>query len=312
MRLLINIIVILIFNFTLCCGNNEGVTEMMIAARSGNNKELLKSISKGDDINATSKFGWTALMFAAWQGHEDCVATLLKAGANPNVNSKPIPPAFETTSGYPPSTALAESIQHHHFSIANTLIDGGAVIDPYALSLASSEGSLDLLKKMQSKGANFNQPSRNAFNPFPLCTASREGRLEIVKWLVINGANPNLLISEETALTCAIEGEHAEIVRYLLDNGAQPNIRIGYWKRNALYMAVLQGPKSGNYDDYLTIIEGLLLHGADDKQKALELAKEEKTNSNIIKEPKDFLRNVSEDHLNYLAYIDSVIELLEN
>ena len=69
-----------------------------------------KELANGEDIDQGSKFDWTALMFGANKGHEDVVAHLLDAGADPNQVSKRI--TGNTQVPYPRTTALAEASRH--------------------------------------------------------------------------------------------------------------------------------------------------------------------------------------------------------
>ena len=51
------------------------------AARRGNLEELKKLIKDGADLNAKDDWGRTAMMWAAWSGHTDCVELLKNKGA---------------------------------------------------------------------------------------------------------------------------------------------------------------------------------------------------------------------------------------
>lgn len=63
--------------------NSEGLFPLHLAARTGN-KEILQMLMGHDKtgINTQERFSlWTPLFFAASEGHDDCVETLLQAGA---------------------------------------------------------------------------------------------------------------------------------------------------------------------------------------------------------------------------------------
>lgn len=60
-----------------------GYTELIQAARAGNQEELSRLIKDGANLHARSRFGETALMLAARAGHADIVEMLLQAGADP-------------------------------------------------------------------------------------------------------------------------------------------------------------------------------------------------------------------------------------
>ncbi len=62
----------------------EGLTEVMTRAAEGNTPRIKELLTNGDDINATSPSGTTALMYAARSDRVDCVRYLLASGADPS------------------------------------------------------------------------------------------------------------------------------------------------------------------------------------------------------------------------------------
>ncbi|MEM9090450.1 MAG: ankyrin repeat domain-containing protein [Cyanobacteria bacterium P01_F01_bin.53] len=232
-----------------------GITPLMASAKKGDVAELQQLIEKGAGLDELSKYSWTALMFAAHGGHEQAVNVLLEAGANPNIESERI--AIATIAPTPKTTALAEAIKNQHLSIANTLMDRGAVVDPASVALAGGEEDLSLLKRMHAGGADINQASDVFYYPSALHMASRNGLLENVQWLINQGADPN------TALGAAISGDHPTIVQYLIDSGAEPNLVFGAQGSTPLLWAATRQPKPADYDKSLQIINILLAAGAD-------------------------------------------------
>ena len=242
----------------------------MIAARAGNSKEVQRLIENGAEIDRQSRYGWTALMFAAWQGHAKCVRVLLDAGANPNIKSGEIPSAFETVSGYPSSTALEEAVSHDHTEIAKILVKAKARIAPIAVALAARQGNLELLKFFKAEGIDVTQPSGNAFYPSPLIAASQKGHLAAVMWLVEQGADPNQIVDGDNATKDAIESDKHEVVRYLLEKGADPNLVCGSTpgtQEGLLFSAVTKVTHDHAYTDNIAIVRMLLEHGADTNQQ---------------------------------------------
>jgi ankyrin repeat protein len=295
--------------------NKEGVTPLMLAARSGDNATLSTLIAGGANLDKPSKYGWTALMFASWKGHTDIVQKLLQAGANPNVVSKDVPSAFETVGGHPPSAALREAIQNQHFDIAYLLLDAGATADPVACALAGGTGNIPLLEKLLTLGADLNRSSRNGFYPTPLCAASEAGKLEAVQWLIKKGADPNFIAVHHTALGKAVYADQVEIVEYLLKHGANPNLVYSFMKGAALHEAATKRSPWRKYDENLAIIRILLSHGADrahkanGKHTALEFVKIQRNNGlkyvQKVTDPK--IRKRLEDSQKHK---DSIIDLL--
>ncbi|MGD9263871.1 MAG: ankyrin repeat domain-containing protein, partial [Methyloceanibacter sp.] len=147
----------------------EGLTPLMHAARGNNIKELETLIKKGANVNDTSRFGWTALMFAAWKGHEKAVEALLDAGADPDVVSKRI--TGNTQAPTPKTTALAQAIKNEHVPIAQTLLARGADADPISVALAGGLEDLALLKKLHSKGADLSLNSGVMYYPSAMILA---------------------------------------------------------------------------------------------------------------------------------------------
>jgi ankyrin repeat protein len=138
------------------CVTNPNVTPLMKAAKSGDADNVQQLIDGGTNIDEESAYGWTALMFASWQGHEEVVRFLLKSGASTDHVSGQVPSRFETTTGHPPTTALAEAIRDEHFEVANILVDHGASPNPAAVTLAAQKGNTVLLEKLLKKGADLN------------------------------------------------------------------------------------------------------------------------------------------------------------
>ncbi|KAH0566199.1 hypothetical protein GP486_000397 [Trichoglossum hirsutum] len=65
----------------------NGVSLLFKAAVSGDKQQVDFLLEQGDDPSAKSRFGWTAIHFAAANGHYGVVQALVKAGASPNVAS---------------------------------------------------------------------------------------------------------------------------------------------------------------------------------------------------------------------------------
>jgi len=133
----------------------HGATPLIQATRANDVQEVRRLIAI--DVDQTNRHGWTALMFGAKAGLAPGLDILLKAGANPNIESKRI--TGNTQATYPNTTALREAIGSGHVGVANALIEGGAKVDPTAFAMAGGLGDVALLKKMKTKGADPNVPS---------------------------------------------------------------------------------------------------------------------------------------------------------
>jgi len=291
----------------------EGVTPLMIAAKEGDVSRVKELLEREVQVDQPSKYGWTALMFASWQGHPGVVDVLLAAGADPDVISGSVPSRFETVGGHPPSSALREAISNGHIHIARKLLDAGAQLDPESVAHAGHEAELGFLQELLVRGADLNTPSRNAFYPSALCTAAKHGRLETVRWLLEKGADPNLVAAGQTALKEAISGTHLDVVKLLLDSGADPNVSFNDTDRTALFYAATSYHRESDRADRITMVQLLLNHGADANLKSfgeqhtpLEFVLSQRSNSVAHAE-----QYPNEKQAASLAHKDELIRLLE-
>lgn len=79
---------------------SSGKTLLMIAAMEGDYIACTILVNRGVDLDAQDAVGFTALMYAVRDGHEDIVKLLLYSGCNPSLASK---------SGYSPMICAAQS-----------------------------------------------------------------------------------------------------------------------------------------------------------------------------------------------------------
>ena len=96
---------------------NTPRVELLRVAESGDVDELLRLLPRVDDINARNRHGMTALMKAAFFGHDPMVRALLEHGADPNLarNDR--------------FTALALAAFFGHGDVVKTLIEHGATTE---------------------------------------------------------------------------------------------------------------------------------------------------------------------------------------
>lgn len=257
-------LLLLLLPFFIACTFGEGGTPLMKASKDGN-IEQVKQLVNEKSIDKISAYGWTALMFASGEGHEDIVKLLLEKGANPNIRSGEIPAHFETTGDMPSTTALGTAIEHNHISVAKILMDNGALIDRYSIAQMGATGDIGLAKLMLKKGADLDTSSHVSYYPSALCTASRDGKLEMVKFLIDNGVNPNKIHHNRyIALEKAVFQGRVEVVKYLLEHNANPNIVLDE-KNTVLYTAITSHVymSKENYPKHYEVLKLLLQHGAD-------------------------------------------------
>ncbi|MCW1887153.1 ankyrin repeat domain-containing protein [Luteolibacter flavescens] len=266
------------------CFRGEGMTPLMLAAHGGSLASLKRGIAEGEDVNARSSYGWTALMFASWKGHREHVVALLDAGADPNLVSGAVPSRFETVAGTPPTTALREAISNGHLDIARLLMSRGAKVEAGAAVAAAGKDDRALLEELDRRGVDWNEACPHMWHGTPLRAAAAAGNRKNIDWLLRHGANVNL-VAGSPALKEAVDDDDPETVRFLLERGADPNLV--YWSSDTvLFHATTKYVEDYHYKDNLEVIRLLLKHGADrnhratsDKVTALELLHIQKSNS---------------------------------
>ena len=95
--------------------DEDMVTPLMTAARSGHANAIEKLAAKKADLEAQDKHSKTALMTASHADKPDAVRALLKRGAQPNAKS--------TSGGY---TALHFAVSRSNYAAVVALVQGGA------------------------------------------------------------------------------------------------------------------------------------------------------------------------------------------
>jgi len=128
--------------------NTPDVTaELLRVAESGEIDELLRLLPRVNDINARNRHGMTALMKAAFFGHEPAVRVLLERGADPNLtrNDK--------------FTALALAAFFGHAETVKSLIEYGAKTEAVTRAGASA--------RTWAKARTFHEVARCLETPAP-------------------------------------------------------------------------------------------------------------------------------------------------
>lgn len=162
-------------------------TKLLSAAQLGR-KDLITLYIKNfnADVNHSNTNKVTALMFAAREGHDEVVRTLLELNADPNLQE-----------GQYKSTALMSAAKGGHDEVVNTLLD--------------LKANPDLQTQDKSTALMF---------------AAKEGHENVVKTLLRGTVDPNLKNNDgKTALMFAASKGSTQIVIALLDAKADPNLR---------------------------------------------------------------------------------------
>ena len=166
------------------------LTELMVAAAVGDKNLVEHLCKKTNDINLRDWRGNTALIYASWEGHLDCVQVLLQHGASLDVQNE----------------------YHSGFCHNQT-----------ALMLASARGYIDVVQCLISNGANVNLC--NAFNETAMIIAADKGHADCVRELLAHGADVNLQDKwQRSALMAAVQNGHTAIATLLCRYKAETNV----------------------------------------------------------------------------------------
>jgi ankyrin repeat protein len=246
-------------------------TALMWAAAERHPKVLQTLIAARADLTAHTKLGFTALHFAARVGDLESVRTLLAAGVDVNIRSRPDaePARAEGPSGatgrtggaarggpgiaerggtsFPGSTALLVATVRGHVSLALFLLDRGA--DPNVL-----DGGFTPLHWAAGTWENgLANPVYGFVDPVG-GIPDRDAKLQLVKALLAHGANPNLQMTVRppgfggtgtggyndavgaTPFIVAANASDIEMMRILLAAGANPHL-VSKTNSNALLAA---------------------------------------------------------------------------
>ncbi|XP_066468012.1 ankyrin repeat and SOCS box protein 3 isoform X2 [Tiliqua scincoides] len=224
-----------------------------LAAREGDATRLKKLIKQGYSVDVRDNRGWMAIHEAAFhnrseclklllcaapsdnyirsqtfegscplhlsvdRGHLECVAILLKSGADPN----------QVT--HDETTPLFLAVGSGHTDVIKLLLQYGANVNgPHcwsgwnSLHQAAFQRYPEILKLLLDRGAN--KESEDDFGITPLFIAAQYGQLECLRILISYGANINCQAKDQaTPLFIAAQEGKGRCVELLLSSGADPN-----------------------------------------------------------------------------------------
>lgn len=174
----------------------------------------------GAVIDTVDKRGYTPLILAAEQGHDEVAALLLDRGAMIDIN------------GQRGVTALSLAAKGGHTSVVSLLLGRGALVDGTGghrvtapLTHAASRGYTDITRKLLAAGANVNRATPDGL-PALMC-AARGGHSEVALLLLDAGADVDAVAGRDgrTALMFASSAGHTATAAILLDAGAAVDFR---------------------------------------------------------------------------------------
>ncbi|HEY2380528.1 MAG TPA: ankyrin repeat domain-containing protein [Terriglobia bacterium] len=146
----------------------EGETTLMASARAGSVPAVRLFLEHGVDVNAADSYQHeTALMWAAAEDHLDVVDTLLKAGADPNLQAHVNSLTERKNADHPTGgfTALMWAARNGYEDVVGRLVQAGADLNlkngdgASAAMIAIYNDRFDLAKELWDFGADVNDGS---------------------------------------------------------------------------------------------------------------------------------------------------------
>lgn len=227
--------------------DEQGLTHLMIAAKTGqleplknyitggadlnmvtadNNTALMLAIAGGfyytsielvrakSDLNHRNKNGMTPLLLAIVGGHTDIAVGLIDGGADPNIANNE------------GSTALMMAAQSGSQTVVKSLVDKGAALDAVpeggdtALMFAAAMGHAGIVSYLLDQGASYEITNKRGYSP--LIFAALRGHSKVIH-AVVRHDRKALLARDKfgrSALDHAIASDHQEAVEALVELGA--------------------------------------------------------------------------------------------
>ncbi len=216
--------------------------EQFLKAIDDNNTEQVVALWESADGVQT-----TGLEKALAAKNEDMVRFLIKQGVQTN-------------------SVMNEMISDENFGAVQLLVNAGAPITPWHVSIAATENFMPAVQLFVENGVNINQKDER-----PLSKASESGNLEIVQYLLKTGKNSQETLNDALWELCTSmpKPDTLKIAQLLLDSGAQVNSHAGFYNTTPLHGAAEKGP--------LELVKLLVSKGAKvnavDKEFSMPLAK---------------------------------------
>jgi ankyrin repeat protein len=194
---------------------------LLYAAREGCNNALASLLRAGADVNV-QVCDRTAVQAAAEGGHLEVVERLLAAKADVNARA-----ADENG-----RTALRAAAEGGHLEVVERLLAAKADVNApagewdgrTALQAAAEGGHLEVVERLLAAKADVNAPAADDNGRTALQAAAEGGHLEVVERLLAAKADVNAHAADDngrTALRAAAQGGHLEVVESLKQTGAR-------------------------------------------------------------------------------------------
>lgn len=217
--------------------------EQFMQAVTNNEPEQIAKLYNSVDSDTAE----TALRKALAAKNEDMVRFLIKQGVQTN-------------------GVMKEMIYDKKFWAVQLLVNAGATITPWHVSIAAAENFMPAVQLFVENGVNINQKDER-----PLSKASESGNLEIVQYLLKTGKNSQETLNDALWALCDArpKPDTLKIAQLLLEYGAQVNSQAGFYNTTPLHGAAQNGS--------LELVKLLVSKGAKvnavDKEFSMPLAK---------------------------------------
>lgn len=212
-----------------CTPDDEGVTQLMLAAQQGYCELAEQFLEDGADVHAQDNEGVNVMTYALLGGNEQIVELLREAGAE--LSPHATTPEAETHLMLAARHGLIPQIKE--LLKQQAAINARAKTGKTALMEALSHGQEDAVQLLLQSGAKWKDNSTPG-TPTLLMCAAQGGSEGYVRKLLGTGSDPNAVIfpasdadtpAGTTALMLAAQHGHEKVVRLLLNAGAFPQLR---------------------------------------------------------------------------------------
>lgn len=199
--------------------DKNGDTALMLAALTSEDLATVKTLlAGGAEVDAKDKEGDTALIYAASNHHKaDILEALLDKGANIN---------HQNDAGY--TALIMAAVSDYRFANLKALLTRGANLEARnkygetaLLKANDADNNIDMVKALLDKGANISVTDKDGNTP--LMKAAQYGRLEFVKLLLEKGAD--IAVKNNAGITPLMKAQSKDIAILLLDKGADVNVK---------------------------------------------------------------------------------------
>jgi hypothetical protein len=228
MRKLLTILAFCFMGSTLFAGP---IDSLMMAAASGNTSKVVQIISSGAvDVNAKDINGWTAIMYAAEDGHTETVTKLKELGAD--VNAKEL---FG-------KTVLMFAAENGHTDTVVKLIELGAGVNAKtdygytALMFCAENGKTETVVALAEKGAELNAKDSEGWTA--LSYAKKNGNTATANVIKKLGAFDDSMW-ENTRQKILLEDARAYLLKYTGDGAGASDREIALGTLSKIYAGLL-------------------------------------------------------------------------